>query len=122
MRRSMRRVRSARRQAWISSQSGMALEILHPGPELDLPGPGAAVLAVDVEIGLRDRLRLEHAVGAAPVGARIAARSLDAAIDDEMRDMDVLRRQLARHALGEAAQTELAHRERCRVGIALDAR
>jgi len=35
--------------------------------------------------------------------------------------MDALRRQLARHALSEAAQCKFAHRKRCRQRIALDA-
>ena len=43
------------------------------------------------------------------------------AIDDKMGDMDVLGRQFARHALGQPAQAELAHREGRRVGITLDA-
>ena len=38
-----------------------------------------------------------------------------------MRDMDALRRQFARHALRQPAQRELAHRERRRLRIALDA-
>src|SRR5258708_8693935 len=112
------RARSARRQAWTSFQSCMALEILNPRAQLDLPGPGAAMLAVDVEIGLRNRRRLEHPVGT----ARIAAQPLDAAVDDEMGDMDVLRCKLARHALRQAAQPELAHREGGGIDIALDPR
>src|SRR5258708_21849909 len=103
MRRSRSRARSARRQALISGQSGMALEALEPGAQLDLPGPGAAPLVVDVEIGLGDRIGLEHAVRAARAGTHIATWPLDPPIDHEMRDMDVLRRQFARHALGEAS-------------------
>jgi len=38
-----------------------------------------------------------------------------------MRDVKALRRQFARHALGQPAQRELAHRERRRLRIALDA-
>ena len=44
------------------------------------------------------------------------------AVDDEVGDVDALRRQLARHALRQPAQRELAHRERRRLRIALDAR
>src|SRR5713101_2888099 len=95
-----------------------ALEILHPRAQLDFPGPGAAVLAVDIEIGLRYCRRLEHSVGT----ARVAALVLDAPVDDEMGDMDVLRRELARHALREAAQSKLAHREGSGIDITLDAR
>jgi hypothetical protein len=43
------------------------------------------------------------------------------AVDDEMRDMDALRPELARGALGEAAQGELAHGEGRRQREALDA-
>ena len=46
---------------------------------------------------------------------------IDAAVDDDMRHVDALRLQLARHALREPAQRELAHRERRRLRIALDA-
>ena len=38
-----------------------------------------------------------------------------------MRDVDGLRRELARHALRHPAQRELAHREGCGLGIAFDA-
>src|SRR5439155_18592337 len=99
-------------------QSRMPLEILDPRAEFDLPGPGAAVLAVEIEIALRDRRRLEHSVGT----ARVAALPLDAAVDDEMGDMNVLWRELARHALRQAAQSELAHRKGSRIDVALDAR
>ena len=47
------------------------------------------------------------------------ARAPDAAVDHDMGDMDALRVKLARHALGEPAQRELAHRERRRLRIAL---
>src|SRR5258705_4787395 len=47
--------------------------------------------------------------------------ALDAAVDDDVRDMDPLRMQLPRHALREAAERELAHGERCRLRVALDA-
>src|SRR5579864_5412709 len=55
-------------------------EILHPGPQLDFPRPGAAVLAVEVEIALGDRVGIEEPVGAALVGARVAMLG-DAAVD-----------------------------------------
>src|ERR1700719_157376 len=105
MRAAISRARSARRQARISDQSFIdrLLELLDPGPQLDLPGPGAAVLAVDVQIALRDGLGGEHSVIAARGGPDIAARPRDAAVDDEMADMDVLGCELAGHALGEAA-------------------
>src|SRR2546425_6797214 len=52
----------------------------------------------------------------------IFRRLADPAVDDEMRDVDTFRRQLARHALREAAQREFAHREGRRVRVALHAR
>src|SRR5512143_2667437 len=88
-------------------------EALDPGAKLHLPGPGAARLAMDMEIGIGDGVRIE---------SRLAVRILpDAAIDDEMGDMDVLGRQLARHALCQPPQRELAHREGRRLGVALHA-
>src|SRR5579859_495533 len=81
------------------------LEALHPGPQLDLPGPGAALLAPDVQVGPRDLVRVERAVGAALArllakdGARIVRALADAAVDDEVRDVDAPGRELARHAL-----------------------
>src|SRR5262244_2136708 len=89
-------------------------ELLHPGAELDLPGPGAARLAVNMEVGFGDGVGIEVVVGA-------AAGRADGAIDDEMRDVDVLGRELARHALGQPAKRKLAHREGRRIGVALDA-
>ena len=50
-----------------------------------------------------------------------AVRTAYAAVDDEMRDVHALRRQFPRHALRQAAQRELAHREGRRVRIALHA-
>ncbi len=65
---------------------------------------------MQVEIGVGDSVGIEHRVGAA-IGAARVARPADPAIDHDMADMDVLRLQLARQALREAAQGELAHRE-----------
>src|SRR5256885_12814350 len=89
-----------------------ASELLDPGPQLDLPSPGAAVLAVQVQVVLRDLVGVEHPVRAAFARSRIARAPGDPAVDDEVRDVDTLRRELARHALREAAQRELPHRER----------
>src|SRR5690349_11495001 len=81
---------------------GDGSELLHPGAELELPGPGAAVLAVNGEIAARDRVGVEQRVGPAPRTTRIAGAA-DCAVDDEMRDVDVLRRELAGEALRKAA-------------------
>ena len=89
-----------------------SLEFLDPGPHGDLVRPGAAMLAGQGEHRLGDGVRVEQAVGRVrrlrPGGAA------DAAIHDDMDDVDAPRVQLARHALGEAAQRELPHRERRR--------
>ena len=54
-------------------------------------------------------------------GFRVPGRA-DAAIHDHMGDMNALRRQFAGHALRKPAQRELAHGERRRLGVTLDAR
>src|SRR5215831_9226252 len=77
-------------------------ELLHPRPQLDLPRPGAAGLMDQVHVALGDGVRVEQAVGM--VCGLGAARTLDAAVDHDVSDVDALRRKLARHALGEAAQ------------------
>src|SRR3954447_11695143 len=94
-------------------------KLLHPGPQLQLPAPGAARLLQHVPVALRDGIGIEHRIR---LLRRFRARyAPDAAIDHEMRDMDALRRQFARHALRQPAQCEFAHRERCGLRIALDA-
>ena len=56
------------------------------------------------------------------VGRLGAPRIADRAVDHEMRHVDALRLQLARHRLREPAQRELAHREGRGLRIALHAR
>src|SRR4051794_28432430 len=107
----------ARKKHWPVQTAGRPIsEPLEPWPHLELPRPRAAVLAIDVQVVLRDLVGEEHAVVAALACPRVVRRA-DAAVDDEVRDMDVFRRELARHALREAAERELAHRERRRVRI-----
>src|SRR4029078_7795437 len=95
------------------------LKLLDPRPQFQLPGPGAARLLQHVPVARGNGVGVEHRVR--PVGGFSARRTADAAVDDEMRDMNALRRQFARHALGQSTQRELAHRKRRRLGIALDA-
>jgi len=58
-----------------------------PRAQLDFPGPGAALLAMQVEIAVGDRVGIEQRVGAA-IGAARVARPADPAIADDMADMD----------------------------------
>ena len=73
----------------------------------------------DVQIGGGDGGGIEQARGFACW--LLSPLALDAAVDDDMRHMDPLWVQLARHALREAAERKLAHRERRRLRVALDA-
>src|SRR5260370_37258671 len=75
-------------------------EFLGPGPKIEFLGPGAFGLAMHLPIGLRDGSWRQ----ACPLGALA-----DAAVDHDMGDMDALWPQLARHALGQRSQAELAH-------------
>src|ERR1700757_1143041 len=96
---------------WMTEGSArLGSEPLNPRPELYLPCPGAAWLSKDVEVGLCNRIRVEHRVrlfrGLGPAGVA------DPPVDHEMRHVNSLRRQFARHALRKSTQGELAHRER----------
>jgi hypothetical protein len=77
------------------------------------------VLLQEVEVACRDGVGVEQGIGA--VGGLRASRAADAAIDHHMGDMDALGAEFAGHALRQPAQGELAHGERRRLGIALDA-
>src|ERR1700740_2127863 len=63
---------------------------------------------------------VEDAAG--PVRGFDSPRIADPAVDDEVADMDALRRELASDTLRETAQREFAHRKRRRQRIARDAR
>src|SRR6202011_5536255 len=93
----------------IDSEDLQRSEPLDPRPELYLPGPGAARLSQDVQIGLRNGIGVEHRVGL--VRSLGSARIADPAVDHEMRDVNALRREFARHALRQSTKRELAHRE-----------
>src|ERR1700735_5466385 len=88
----------------------LLLEGLDPGPQLDLPGPGAARLTVQLQVSLGDRVRVEEAVRPALIGAWISILG-DAAVDHDVADMDVCGLQFACEALRQPAQRELPHRE-----------
>src|SRR5262249_31617023 len=101
------------------------------GAHVELERPGVARLAIELPIGLRDRGRIHELVRLEPL-ERVRARALldafayesgvDAGVDDEMRDMDVLRPELPRHALGDGAQAELGARKRRIADAAANAR
>src|SRR3546814_1766176 len=85
-----------------------------------LEGPGGLRLVEKIPIGVGDRVRRHQPVGIEIV-ERFAAFALrddvaheggiDAGIDDEMRDMDLLRPQFARHRLRDRAEAELRSEE-----------
>src|SRR3974377_1801214 len=92
------------------------LELLSPGAQLDLLRPGAALLLQHVRVGLRDGVGVEQ--GVRRITARRAACAAYATVYDEMGNVDTLRRELARHALCQPTQRELAHGEGRRQRIA----
>jgi hypothetical protein len=76
------------------------LEFFGPRAQFNVRCPCAAMLAVQLQISLRDCVRVEAAIGTArckTLGA--AGRLANAAVNDDLRDMDILRLKLARHAL-----------------------
>ena len=75
--------------------------------------PCAAVLAVQMEISLRDSVGVETAVGAAGGATLGLLRVVNAAIDHHLGDVNIFRLQLTRHALHQSGQPHLAHGE-CR--------
>ena len=87
------------------------LEVLDPRPKFDLPRPGTAVLPVNVEIGFGNCIRLKRSVFTAVRGPFIAFTGINTAINDEMRHVDILRRQFTRHALAKPTQPKFPHRE-----------
>src|SRR5579863_4708846 len=92
---------------------------LDPRAHLYFPRPGATVLLQQAEVSLSDGVRVERTVR--PVGRIGSPRAANAAVDHDVGNMDALRRKLARQALRQATQGELAHRERRRLRITLDA-
>src|SRR3954453_22189983 len=90
--------------------------------DLYLRRPGAAWLLIELPIGVGDRFRIHQALGI-EIGERLFAficldafanpLRVDAGIDDEMGDMEVLRPKLARRGLCHSTQAELGAGE-CR--------
>src|SRR5690348_11362671 len=75
---------------------------LNPRPEVELVGPGAALLAMELPVIFGDGIRSENAVALLEGVAlrKIVADEggVDGAVDHDMRDMDALGAELAGHA------------------------
>ena len=86
------------------------LELLRPRTNIDLLGPGAAWLPMQLQIDFRDRARCEQGV-LTPLRDKMPIPvGLDLSVNNHERDMDALGPQLTGHALGERAQAELRNR------------
>ena len=60
-------------------------------------------------VGVGDGLRVEYSVRAAPCLLITWTIGTNLTVDDDMRHMDAAGLELARHALGDGTQSELAH-------------
>src|ERR1700751_1779389 len=100
-------------------------EAFAPWPQVELEGPGAAVLLVQVPESLGNRIGLEQAVLAALFPQLRIARqqpiTANAPIDHDVSHVDVLRPILTRNALFEIAQRPLRGCERCKPRLAAPA-
>src|ERR1700750_2903835 len=81
-----------------------ALPLLSERADFHFKGPGAARLLVELPIGARHRGRRHQEVRIVQrllppelLGPLAHPGGIDPGVDDEMRDMDVLRTELARH-------------------------
>src|SRR5450432_650471 len=113
----------------LSSIAPLPLPLLAEGTYLQLERPGAARLLVELPVGFRDRRRRHQEIG---VIEGIRSQSLDpplthpfgvdAGVDDEMGNMDVLRAEFARGRLGDGPQAKLGAGEGRIAGSAAQAR
>src|SRR5262249_22835292 len=94
------------------------LELLHPGPEVELQRPGASRLPVNLPVGLGDGIRFQQRILRSLARQMSVALGPDLPIDDDVRDVDALGTQLARHRLSQRAQAEFGHREVGETGAA----
>src|SRR5262249_44531274 len=91
------------------------LEFGGGGPEIQLLRPGAAMLAMKSEEGLR------YVVGRhLGNGQRLIARSIDRPVHQNMSAVNSLRTHLSRHRLREGAQPELRRGESGKTNSRLD--
>src|SRR5229473_7755791 len=87
---------------------GLPLPLLAEGSYFQLERPGAAWLLVELPVGFRDRRRRHQEIGVIEgTGSERLQPPLthpfgvDAGVDDEMGNMNVLRAELARGGLGD---------------------
>src|SRR5258707_1407035 len=95
---------AASSQDKLSSIAPLLLPLLAERPDFMLEGPGVARLLIELPIGFRDRGRAHQAIGieildrlrALPANDELAHPfGIDAGIDHEMSDMDILGAKLA---------------------------
>src|SRR6266404_371812 len=96
--------------------------------DFKLERPGAARLLVKLPVGGGDRRRGHQQIGIVkrfPAPHLLAALAhpsgVDAGIDDQVRDVDVLRSELARHRLRHRAQAEFRRGKGGKAGAAAQA-
>src|SRR6516165_7887303 len=102
-----------------------SLPPLDIGTDVELVRPAVARLVVQRPIGLGDGAGPDQAVRRPlwhrSVGGReppMDRRAVDRAVDDQMRDMNILECELARDGLSERAQTEFRCRKSSETGAA----
>jgi glycolate oxidase len=91
-------------------------------PDLDVEGPGRAVLMRDVPDFIGNRRRLDEEVVGPILEARARPRDVDHRVDDEIGDMHPLWSEVARHRLGQDALRRLGRREAGEAGLAAQRR
>src|SRR5450755_4152430 len=115
---------------WINGrfQEG-PLPLLAKGPYFQLERPGAAWLLIELPVGFRNRRRRHQEIGVIE-GTRPQRLQpplthpfgVDAGVDDEMGNVDVLRAKLARGRLGDGPQAKFGTGEGRIAGSAAQAR
>src|SRR5262245_47314694 len=105
------------------------LPLLAEGADFQLERPGALRLLVELPVGVCDRCRRHQEVRVVECirAKRLDATlpypfGIDAGVDDEVRDVDVLRPQLARYRLRHRAQAELGTGKGCKAAAAAQRR
>src|SRR3954468_17865707 len=109
------RTSSRKDASWGDSASSIlsALPLLTEGADFQLEGPSAPRLLVELPVGRRDRgrwhqqIRIVERTGPERFQAPLAdPLGVDAGIDNQVGDMDILRAQLTCHRLRHSAQSE----------------